>query len=228
MRSQIVGCVSVSVTHHIIGLGTLIKDASGKFPKRIRSQIINEPIPMPNYRRLTIAGGTYFFTQVTHQRQSWLCTDLARATLRSAITQVRQTYPFTIEALVLLPNHLHCIWTLPEGDSDYATRWRLIKTYVTKQAPSQLIQTKIVSASRQKRREGVLWQRRFWEHLIRYQTDFSHHCDYIHYNPVRHGLCSKPQDWQFSSVHRFVAQGIYPHNWGMDELPEVSVGIWDV
>ena len=132
---------------------------------------------MPNYRRLTIAGGTYFFTQVTHQRQSWLCTDLARATLRSAITQARQTYPFTIEALVLLPNHLHCIWTLPEGDSDYATRWRLIKTYVTKQAASQLIQTKIVSASRQKRREGVLWQRRFWEHLIRDETDFSHHCD---------------------------------------------------
>ncbi len=183
---------------------------------------------MSNYRRFTIAGGTYFFTQVTYQRQPWLCTDLACATLRAAITQVRQTYPFTIEAFVLLPNHLHCIWTLPEGDSDYATRWRLIKSYVTKRAASELGQTKTVSASRQKRREGVLWQRRFWEHLIRDEADFTRHCDYIHYNPVRHGLCHQPQNWQFSSVHRFVAQGIYPPNWGMNQALEVPVGIWDV
>jgi putative transposase len=103
---------------------------------------------MPNYRRNTIAGGTYFFTQVTHQRHPWLCSDTARVLLREAIVQVRQKYPLAIDALVLLPDHLHCIWTLPPGDSDYATRWRLIKTYVTKHGKERLSVNISISMSR--------------------------------------------------------------------------------
>jgi putative transposase len=183
---------------------------------------------MTHYRRLIVAGGTYFFTQVTHQRQPWLCTEIARTTLRAAITHIRQNYPFTIDAFVLLPNHLHCIWTLPAGDSDYATRWRLIKGYVTKQAASELNLDAKRSQSRQKRREGNLWQRRFWEHGIRNERDFIRHCDYIHHNPVRHGLCRKPGEWKYSSLHRFVAQGIYPPDWGQLGEPETPLGIWDV
>jgi putative transposase len=170
---------------------------------------------MVNYRRALIAGGTYFFTQVTHQRQPWLCTDVARPLLRAAFLKVQQTYPFVVDAMVLLPDHLHCIWTLPPDDSDYATRWRLIKTYVTKQG---LIKPQATwSESRQKRREGTLWQRRFWEHWIRDEVDFARHCDYIHYNPVHHGLCDRSADWQYSSFHRYVAKGFYPVDWGVQE-----------
>ena len=93
---------------------------------------------MTNYRRVKIEGGTYFFTQVTHERQPWLCTEIARSLLRSAFIKVRKKYPFAIDAIVLLPDHVHCIWTLPPHDSDYATRWRLIKTEVTKQGKSKL------------------------------------------------------------------------------------------
>ncbi|WP_369792537.1 transposase [Gloeocapsa sp. PCC 7428] len=114
---------------------------------------------MTNYRRALIAGGTYFFTQVTHQRQPWLCTDIARPLLRAAFLKVQQKYPFTVDAIVLLPDHIHCIWTLPPDDCDYATRWRLIKTYVTKQGNIKPQASR--SESCQKRQEGILWQRRF-------------------------------------------------------------------
>lgn len=176
---------------------------------------------MPNYRRLRIVGGTYFFTQVTYQRRNWLCCEMARQTLRSAINHVRQKYPFTIDALVLLPNHIHCIWTLPNDDMDYATRWRLIKTFVSKNLPREFEIDTQINASRQKRKERNLWQRRFWEHLIRDDIDFARHCDYIHYNPVKHGLCKKPKEWSFSSFHRFVAEGVYPEDWGVDMMPDV-------
>jgi len=182
---------------------------------------------MTNYHRITIAGGTYFFTQVTHQRYPWLCGNTARTLLRDAITHVRQKYPFTIDALVLLPDHLHCIWTLPPGDSDYATRWRLIKTYVTKHRTSTLAIDASINDSRQKRQESNLWQRRFWEHWIRNQADFVQHCDYIHYNPVKHGLCSAPTKWAYSSFHRFVAQGIYAADWGEMQAPEIAINIED-
>lgn len=169
---------------------------------------------MPNYRRPAIAGGTYFITQVTYGRQPWLCTDLARHALRTAINQVRQNRPFRVDAFVLLPDHFHCLWTLPQNDNDLSTRLRLIKTYVTKHYRTRLGLNLEVSDSRTKRKEQNLWQRRFWEHLIRDETDFAQHCDYIHYNPVQHQLCQLPTAWQFSTVHRFIAQGIYPPDWG--------------
>lgn len=117
----------------------------------------------------------------------------------------------------MLPDHFHCLWTLPKEDSDNSTRIRLIKTYVTKNCGLQLNIAANLTQSRKKRQEGNLWQRRFWEHLIRDEADFERHCDYIHYNPVKHRLCSAPSDWRFSSFHRFVVQGIYPFDWGVDE-----------
>ncbi len=169
---------------------------------------------MPNYRRPAIAGGTYFITQVTYQRHPWLCTDNARHALRTAINQVRQNRPFLINAFVLLPDHFHCLWTLPQHDNDLSTHLRLIKTYVTRHYGIHLGLDLEISTSRTKRKERNLWQRRFWEHLIRDETDFAQHCDYIYYNPVHHQLCQVPTAWQFSSVHRFITQGIYPPNWG--------------
>ncbi|MEA5487894.1 MULTISPECIES: REP-associated tyrosine transposase [Pseudanabaena] len=182
---------------------------------------------MSNYRRPAITGGTYFITQVTYQRIPWLCSDLGRKALREAIAKVREKYPFEINAFVLLPEHFHCLWTLPEGDKDFSVRLRLIKTYVTKHYGEQLGINAEVSRSRQKRQEKNLWQRRFWEHLIRDERDYALHCDYIHYNPVRHGLCVKAEDWQFSSIHRFIAQGQYPPDWGVTEIPEKPQDIWD-
>jgi len=177
---------------------------------------------MSNYRRPHLQGGTYFITQVTYQRQGWLCGEMERKSLREAIEKVRKKYPFRIDAFVLLPDHFHGLFTLPPHDSDLSVRLRLIKTYVTKECSHQLGIDRKISVSRQKRSESNLWQRRFWEHLIRDESDFSQHCDYIHYNPVRHGLCRNPQDWQFSSIHRFVTEEIYPPDWGSEGIKQIK------
>ena len=180
---------------------------------------------MPNYRRPHVSGGTYFITQVTYQRVKWLCTESARKALRDAIESVQKKYPFTIDAFILLPDHFHCLWTLPPDDPDLSVRLRLIKTHVTKHYGQIAEINRPVSQSRQKRGESNLWQRRFWEHLIRDDRDFELHCDYIHINPVKHQLCKTPQDWEFSSIHRFIAQGIYPPNWGQDRHPNIPDNI---
>ncbi|NEO34659.1 MAG: transposase [Symploca sp. SIO3C6] len=182
---------------------------------------------MTSYRRMKAAGSTYFFTQVTHHRQKWLCSAIARPLLRSAFLTVKAKYPFSIDAIVLLPDHIHCIWTLPPNDSDYSTRWRLIKSDVTRHGASQLKVNAARSESRQKRGEQNLWQRRFWEHWIRDEADFMRHCDYIHFNPVRHGLCDRPLDWQYSSFHRYVAMGVYDANWCVPNPPSIHEK-WDV
>ena len=168
---------------------------------------------MPNYKRPKIAGGTYFITQVTHKREPWLCTETARQAIKQAIKKVKKKYPFTIEAFILLPDHFHCIWTLPPEDADFSMRLRLIKSQVTRHYKQQTEIKQPINESRQKRKEKNLWQRRFWEHLIRDERDFQNHCDYIHYNPVKHGLCKTPQEWKYSTIHRFIAQGIYPIDW---------------
>jgi putative transposase len=182
---------------------------------------------MSNYRRQNICGGTYFLTQVTYDRIPWLCDEIARTALREAIEKTRTKYPFSIDAFVLLPDHFHCLWTLPPNDNDFSVRLRLIKTYVTKHYGKDLGITRSISQSRQKRSESNLWQRRFWEHSIRDERDFALHCDYIHYNPVKHGLRANPQDWQFSSIHRFIAQGIYPPDWGINTNPDIPHKVWD-
>lgn len=177
---------------------------------------------MSNYRRPYINGGTYFITQVTYQRHPWLCSQIGRMALREAIQHVRKKHPFEIDAIVLLPDHFHTIWTLPEDDSNFSLRMRLIKRFVTKYYGEKLGIDLEVSRSRSARKESNLWQRRFWEHLIRDETDFANHCDYIHSNPVRHGLCDRPQLWEFSSIHRFMKLGVYSVDWGGDDGMELD------
>ena len=170
---------------------------------------------MPSYRRADIEGGTYFFTVVTFQRQPVLTDMRCRAALRGAIESIRIRMPFTILAWVLLPDHLHAIWRLPEGDAGFSLRWSHIKRQVSRECEAWLPQ-QIAGHSRRKRRESALWQRRFWEHLIRDEEDLSRHADYIHYNPVKHGYVTRPVDWPYSTIHRYVSAGIYPRDWAVD------------
>ncbi len=175
---------------------------------------------MPNYRRDRTPGATYFFTVVTYQRRPWLCHPSARRVLREAVRKVQASRPFRIDAWVLLPDHLHCIWTLPEGDCDYSVRWRLIKDHASRCLSAVLVPEGVrLSESRRRRGETAVWQRRFWEHRIRNGADFIAYCDYIHYNPVKHGLCRCPTDWPWSTIHRLVSAGYYPPDWGSAESP---------
>jgi putative transposase len=148
---------------------------------------------MSNYRRTNVAGGTYFFTVNTLCRVPVLTKAPVRAALREAIRQTRLSHPFDIDAWVLLPDHLHCIWTLPAGDAEFSIRWSKIKRYVSQQC-GESYGVNRVSASRIKRHESGLWQRRFWEHQIRDERDCARHVDYIHWNPVKHGLVGRTVD----------------------------------
>jgi REP-associated tyrosine transposase len=179
---------------------------------------------MSEYRRVHIPGGAYFFTVKTFERKPVLTHEHYRIALRETITEVRGRLPFDSLAWVLLPDHIHTIWKLPEGDVDYSLRWSLIKQHVTRKC-AERTQEVLVSQSRQKRREGTIWQRRFWEHLIRDDRDFRRHIDYIHYNPVKHGYVSKVVDWPHSTFHRFVRNGVYPTDWAsVDEITASNYG----
>ena len=163
---------------------------------------------MTDYRRNRVPGGTYFFTVNLYDRRSDL---LARniGVLREAVRKGRAKAPFHIDAWVVLPEHLHSLWTLPEGDMDYSARWQAIKTAFSKQIP----EGEFRSASRMEKGERGIWQRRFWEHTIRDDQDYGAHFDYIHFNPVKHGLVAHAADWPYSSFHRSVTMGLYPANW---------------
>lgn len=168
---------------------------------------------MSDYRRLRQSGGIYFFSVVTHQRRPIFNDDNASRLLREAIESVRQSRPFVIEAAVLLPDHLHMIWSLPPGDSDYSTRWRLIKGRFSHEwASVGGSEGDVTQHSKSEGRRGI-WQRRFMEHTIRDEDDFIRHVEYIHYNPVKHDYVRCPKDWAHSSFHRFVRQGKYDLNW---------------
>lgn len=138
----------------------------------------------------------------------------SRIALRSTIEEVRSQYPFTIEAWVLLPDHLHCIWRLPAGDNDYSKRWGLIKAGFTKKTKQLFQRDEWMSDSKMRHREATIWQRRFWEHQIRDETDYQTHMDYIHFNPVKHGLVSNVNEWPYSTFHRYVREGVYGIEWG--------------
>jgi putative transposase len=166
---------------------------------------------MVRYRRNFVAGGTFFFTVALADRTSQALTDHITA-LRNALRQARQSHPFAIDAAVVLPDHLHMVMTLPEGDADYPNRWRLIKRRFTEAALQ--LQAPI---ARRRNGELALWQRRFWEHTIRDAGNFERHVDYIHFNPVKHRLVSRVRDWPFSSFHRFVRQGLLPEDWAGDQ-----------
>ena len=177
---------------------------------------------MPEYRRSRIAGGTYFFTVVTYNRRPLLATDTARKLLRQAWVDVRGRFPFDIDSVCLLPDHLHCIWSLPEGDADYSVRWKEIKRVFTKGYVNQVGPGEIRNESRLRRGEAAIWQRRFWEHTIRDEEDLNRHRDYIHYNPVKHGLVRSVSAWPWSSFHRFVEMGYYQQEWGEDVQEDVK------
>src|SRR3954463_2319229 len=150
---------------------------------------------MTNYRRWRVAGGTYFFTVVTHERRPFLTGEDARRSLREAFRGVRARRPFRIDAIVLLPDHLHTIWTLAPGDFDYATRWQLIKRRFTKSFLSAGGQEILRSASRETKAERGVWQRRYFEHTCRDETDLKRCADYLHVNPLKHGLIKRIADW---------------------------------
>ena len=173
------------------------------------------PITIMEYRRAKIAGGTYFFTLVTYNRNQIFNNPENVELLRQSFRYVMEKHPLTIEAAVILPDHLHCIWTLPDDDYDFSTRWRLIKSYFSRKC-QETYQGKITD-SRKKKQEKAIWQRRFWEHCIKDEEDYNNHIDYIHYNPVKHGLVKAPKDWQYSSFKRYVREGIYDLKWGSQE-----------
>lgn len=171
---------------------------------------------MPNYRRPRNPGGMYFFTVVTQERRPVLTTEEVRSALRAAIHQARATLPFDIEAWVLLPDHLHCIWSLPPDDGNFSARWAIIKRQVSRECSPMVDVSSGIS--RKRRNEHAFWQRRFWEHQIRDEDDLAKHLDYVHWNPVKHGFVRAVKDWQYSSFHKYVARGTYPSDWGGDEL----------
>ncbi len=171
---------------------------------------------MPNYRRANIKGGTYFFTVVTYRRQTFLCNDHVRKALRDGILAVQTAHSFIIDGWVLLPDHLHCIWTLPPGDANFSVRWAMIKRFVTKQCGPDLRREDWMNKSKRRRNESTIWQRRFWEHQIPDERDYERHMDYLHYNPVKHGYVKNVKDWPYSTFHRYVSQGVYGQNWAGD------------
>ena len=168
---------------------------------------------MTEYRRARVAGATWFFTVgLAERRGANLLVERVDA-LGAAFRAVRSRHPFHLDAVVVLPDHLHCVWTLPDGDSDYSTRWGLIKANFSR----RIEQGERRSSSRLKRGERGIWQRRFWEHFIRDDADYAHHVDYIHWNPVKRGYVSHVADWPHSSFHRHVVAGAYPRDWGGGE-----------
>jgi putative transposase len=168
---------------------------------------------MPNYRRAFRPGGTFFFTLVTFRRARFLSGDLARPLLRGAIEQCRAQYPIITDAMVLLPDHLHAMWTLPEGDADFSSRWGRIKKAFTQAWVAAGGWEGAISDSRERNRRRGVWQRRFWEHVIRDEGDYERHMNYIHYNPIKHGYVQCAHAWEWSSFERLVKQNIYEPQW---------------
>ncbi len=174
---------------------------------------------MVAYRRNFIPGASYFFTVTLRDRSSSLLTDKIDD-LREVIRSVRTERPFTIDAIVILPDHLHCIWTLPHNDADYSIRWREIKSRFSRRVPDGEPRT----TGRINKSERGIWQRRFWEHTLRDSLDVERHVDYIHYNPVKHSYVDTVAEWPYSSFHRFVSQEQYPLDWGSSKFGSNGFG----
>ncbi|MCA9774944.1 MAG: transposase [Myxococcales bacterium] len=166
---------------------------------------------MSEYRRVYLPGATYFFTVVTEGRQPILTRPENVDRLREAFRRVRARRPFEMEAVVILPDHLHCIWCMPDDDADYSLRWRLIKDYFSR----------AVAADSRGKGEKRVWQRRFWEHVIRDDDDRGAYLDYIFYNPVKHGYVARPGDWPHGSFRDAVKRGWYEPDWGAAEPASV-------
>lgn len=166
---------------------------------------------MPDYRRFRVPGGTYFFTVNLLERRLDLLVrhiDL----VREAVRVTKRERPFHIDAWVVLPDHMHCVWTLPPGDDDFSNRWKAIKIRFVQKTPAIERRSKV----RTNKGERGIWQRRFWEHAIRDERDYANHIDYVHVNPLKHGYVTRVKDWPYSSFHRYVREGVLPADWGGD------------
>jgi putative transposase len=172
---------------------------------------------MPDYRRYRVPGGTYFFTVNLLERRLDTLVRHVDA-LREAVRTTKRERPFHIDAWVVLPDHMHCVWTLPPGDDDFSNRWKAIKIRFVQAIP----RTERRSGARISRGERGVWQRRFWEHVIRDDADYQRHVDYIHVNPLKHGYVKQVADWPYSTFYRLVAKGIYPPDWAGDPDSEVD------
>ena len=172
---------------------------------------------MPDYRRWYVPGGTFFFTLVTHHRRPILCADIARRCLREAIEVVRADSPVEWVAIVLLPDHLHSVWTLPPRDAAYSIRWKRIKEMFTRLYLAGGGKEVAPNLSRLRHGERGVWQRRFWEHAVRDEEDLKRCGDYIHWNPKKHAHVTNVRDWPWSSFHRYVGLGEYSPAWGADD-----------
>lgn len=168
---------------------------------------------MSRYRRMRIDGGVFFFTVVLADRSSTLLVDhIAR--LRHVHESVRKRLPFQVVAVCVLPDHIHAVWALPEGDSNYPLRWSLIKSGFSRGLAADAVR----SPSKIAKRERGLWQRRYWEHTIRDDADLERHVAYVHFNPVKHGYVTRAGEWPHSSFHRYVCEGVLPADWAGDLL----------
>jgi putative transposase len=178
---------------------------------------------MRHYIRADAPGATYFFTLTLQDRGARWLTDHVNL-LRASVAQVKARHPFEIEAMVVLPEHLHALWRMPVDDQDFSTRWMLIKQCFTRLLTANGSLDEAAGSLRGVKGERSVWQRRFWEHQIRDEEDFARHVDYIHYNPVKHGWVMRATDWQHSSVHRFIRDGRLAPNWGISAAIEGQFG----
>jgi len=174
-----------------------------------------------DYRRTDIKGGTYFFTVNLADREKTILTDEIDK-LRMVINKVKKQHPYQLNAMVVLPDHLHAMMTLPPDDNDYSIRWRLIKSGFSRQLPK----TERINKSRKAKGERGIWQRRYWEHLIRDERDYENHVNYIHFNPVKHQYVNATVDWPYSTVHDYISQGLLSNDWGgeNDEISGMEFG----
>jgi len=174
---------------------------------------------MPDYRRYRVPGGTYFFTINLLNRRSDLLTRHIEA-LRDSVRRTRTERPFHIDAWVVLPEHIHCVITLPPGDDDFSNRIKAIKIrFVRAVEPDEWR-----SSARAAKGERGIWQRRFWEHVIRDDDDYTRHLDYVHFNPVKHGHVTSVAQWPYSTFHHWVSAGVYPMDWGGGVIDDIVAG----
>ncbi len=174
---------------------------------------------MSDYRRWFVAGGTFFFTVVVHRRRRLFDNLQAVALLGKVMRECHVKWPVTVNAIVLLPDHLHAMWTLPTGDTEYPKRWggtkkEFTKAWLTTVGQAVPDNSSFLSTARQRERRRDVWQPRYWEHTVKDENDFERHFDYIHWNPVKHGHARCPHEWPHSSFHRYVERGVYDRHWG--------------
>ena len=179
-----------------------------RFAMTVIALCLLHAVGMSNYRRVWVPGGTYFFTVNLLERRRRLLVEHV-GLLRDAFRAAKAARTFDLLAIVVLPDHLHCVWRLPDGDADNANRWAQIKSGFSRSLPNDERR----SPRRIARRERGIWQRRYWEHLIRDEDDLRRHVDYVHINPVKHGYAPRACDWPYSSFGRWVAAGVYPVDW---------------